>query len=521
MAGQPAQGIPPTTIPPMGPVIRHEPGAAYNQGFKQPSRNRRVKSFSYRYAQLRGWAVLGLLLVVFGVLGGMIWRNLERFETVRAYVSYAHRIQQVTSDLQAALTDYFIFHNKHLDGQQLARLSNEIAELALNDYHVAPETPDKLGKLSGLVLELTHDGSTPEQQEARLLRALTITSAMMDEETLERERLLEDIGETTRTEVELAFGVVTALLLLVGLFLHYRILTPLNDLKQLLLRLAREDFTPINTKAIDPLLLPVFVSYNEMVRHLADLEETKRHYAESLEAEVRSATRALLEQQASLGRTERLAAVGELAAGIAHELRNPLAGIQMSCANLRSELADPDQVERVSLIMEELKRMARLLNELLDQSKHTPAPVSEFDLPTMVRELVSLTRYQVPPGIALDFEGPETLICRLPECRLRQSLLNLILNSADVLRERGGAILIQARRNGERIELTVTDNGPGFGREMLDNGIRPFATGRPGGTGLGLAMVQRFVRDIGGQLALTNAEPRGARVRILIPCRCG
>jgi two-component system NtrC family sensor kinase len=480
-----------------------------------------VNSFSYRYAQLRGWAVLGLLLLVLVLLGGMIWRNLERFETMRAYVTYAHRIQQVASDLQAALTDYFIFQNRRLDGESLSKLSSEIVDLARNDHHVAPETPAKLGELSRTISALTAEGMTPEQQEAHLLRALNITGVMMDAETLSREGLMEDIGKATRTEVELAFATVTALLLFVGLFLRFRIVAPLNDLKELLLRLAREDYTPIGTRQIDPLLLPVFNSYNEMVRLLAELEEAKRHYAESLEAEVRSATRALLEQQADLARTERLAAVGELAAGIAHELRNPLAGIQMSCVNLRNEIGDPEQAERVSLIIEELKRMARLLSELLDQSKHTPAPIREFNLPAMVRELVALTRYQIPPEIALYFDGPERLMCRLPECRLRQSLLNLILNSAEALGKDKGTILIEAREDGDRIALTVTDTGPGFNREMLDGGVRPFVTGRPGGTGLGLAMVQRFVRDLGGQLTLANAEPHGARIRLMIPAHCG
>lgn len=480
-----------------------------------------ASSFSYRYARKRGWAVLGLLLLVLMLLGSMIWRNLERFETTRAYVSYAHRIQQVASDLQAALADYFIFHNKQLDGQRLARLSAETADLAHNDYHVAPETPAKLAELSSTILALTEPLATPEEQEAKLLHALNLTSAMMDAETLKREALMDDIGADTRTEVELAFAFVAGVLLVAGWFLRFRILAPLHDLRELLLRLAQEDYTPIGTRGIDPLLLPVFNSYNEMVRHLAELEEAKRHYAETLEGEVRSATRALLEQQADLARNERLAAVGELAAGIAHELRNPLAGIQMSCANLRKEIADEEQCERVSLIIEELKRMGRLLNELLDQSKHTPAPVREFDLAGMARELVSLTRYQIPPEIGLRVEGPESLMCWLPECRLRQTLLNLILNAAQALGKNPGIICVDIRPDGERISLSVFDNGPGFSREMLGSGIRPFATGKPGGTGLGLAMVQRFVRDLGGQLHLANLEPRGACVRLSIPFRCG
>jgi signal transduction histidine kinase len=135
----------------------------------------------------------------------------------------------------------------------------------------------------------------------------------------------------------------------------------------------------------------------------------------------------------------------------------------------------------------------------------------------LIRELVALTRYQVPPEIELRIQAPEHLLCWLPESPLRQSLLNLVLNSAQALGNNGGAIVIDAHRSGGRIELSVTDTGPGFSEETLAAGVRPFVTGRSGGTGLGLAIVQRFVRDVGGKLSLSNAEPHGACVRLTIP----
>lgn len=478
-----------------------------------------VKSTSYRFAHLRGWSALGLILAVLALLGGMIWRNLDQLETIRGYVIYQHRIQQVAFDLQDTLTNYFAYQNRQLDASRLARLSAETNELAQDDRHVDPETPAKLAELSSNISALASEDTTSKQQEARLLRSLSITGAMMDAENFKREALLEEIGRTTRTEVEIALVSVATLLVLMVLFLNYRILAPLRDLEQLLLRLARGDFTPIETQKIDTLLLPVFFNYNLMVRQLAELREAERLHAENLEGEVRSATRALLQLQASLARNERLAAVGELAAGIAHELRNPLAAIQMTCANLRKEIADTDQVERISMIIGELKRMSRLLNELLDQAKHTPEIVQNFNLAEMTRELVKLTRYQISPIIQLDFKGPDQLTCHLPEGRLRQCLLNLILNAAEAIGDKPGTIKIEAQTNDKKIQLKVTDTGPGYPDEILISGIRPFVTGNPGGTGLGLAMVQRFVRDLGGQLNLVNIQPHGASITLTVPRR--
>lgn len=480
----------------------------------------KLNTFSYRYAQLRVWVVLGLLLMMLALLGGMIWRNFERLETMRAYITYAHRIQQVATDIQASLTDYFITQNRQQQGRRLARLTAEITGLASNDHHVAMETPGKLRQLQAIITEFTDTRATTQEQEARLLKALSITSSIMDVESLNREAMLEDIGQSTRTEIILVFATTMTLLVLVGFFLRYRILTPLKDLQRLLLRLAKEDYTPISIQRIDPLLLPIFNSYNLMVLHLAELEEAKRHYAESLEGEVRSATGALLEQQADLARNERLAAVGELAAGIAHELRNPLAGIQMSCVNLQSEMVTEDQAQRVSMIIDELKRMARLLNELLDLSKHTPSPVSEFDLSAMIQDLAALLRYQIPHEISLTVDSPEQLMCQLPASRIRQCLLNLILNAAQAIGHHQGRIHVSVScEPDERISIRVVDDGPGFSPEVLKAGIRPFVTGKPGGTGLGLAMVQRFVRELGGQLHLSQNTPQGAQVQVRIPIR--
>jgi signal transduction histidine kinase len=474
------------------------------------------KTMLDRPARLRGLALLALLLLVLAILGGMIWRNLQRLDTIQAYVSYSHQIQQAGLNLQQALVDS-LSGGGVISTTRLAQLSAQIRELMSKDAHLAKDTPTQLRMVNASVA--LADEEPRENGKSELFNALRVMHQILDAETDQREKVLEEISRGTLTELEVATGTLTMLLLFGWIFLRRRILAPLHDLKQLLLNLAKEDFTPIDIGHLDPLLLPVFNSYNVMVTHLSELELAKREHAESLEAEVRTATQALLEQQRSLAHAERLAAVGELAASLAHELRNPLAGIQMSCANLRHEVDNPDQAERLDLIGEELKRMTRLLNDLLNQGRQTPTPAKNFNLALLVRELVALTRYQVPRHITLSFDVPDDLQCHLPECDLRQALLNLILNASQALDETPGTIHLGARRDKDSICIEVADDGPGFSEDVLASGIRPFSTGRPRGTGLGLAIVQRFARDAGGQIKLSNRLPHGACVSLILPCR--
>ena len=289
------------------------------------------------------------------------------------------------------------------------------------------------------------------EKNARLIQALEVMSQTLDEEGLRREKLLEDINLDTQTELYIALVTFTLILLGAMLFLHYRILHPLNDLRQLLERLTEENYTPITTDHLDPLLFPVFNSYNALVIHLAELEEAKRLYAQSLQREVRLATQALLEQQYSLARAERLAAIGEVAAEFAHEIRNPLAGIQMAFSNLRREIDDQHQCERMDLISSELKRLARLLNDMLDQSRHSPETATDFDMATLIRDLLALTRYQIAESIELNSDAPDALPVHLPESGIRQALLNLILNAADALDGGSGLICIKARADSPRL----------------------------------------------------------------------
>ncbi len=477
-----------------------------------------MTSIFYRPAKIRALAFLGLLLLALAILGGMIWRNLHHFETVLSYVNYSHRIQNVSVGLQQSLIGYVTETIPDSHPIVLTKTLNEMKALIDDNQYLLAPTRKSLETVSSLLTNINKLDKL--EKNARLIQALEVMSQTLDEEALRREKLLEDINFDTQTELYIALVTFTLILLGAMLFLHYRILHPLNDLRQLLERLTEENYTPITTDHLDPLLFPVFNSYNALVMHLADLEEAKHLYAQSLQREVRLATQALLEQQYSLARAERLAAIGEVAAELAHEIRNPLAGIQMAFTNLRREIDDEYQCERMDLISSELKRLARLLNEMLDQSRHSPETATDFDMAILIRDLLALTRYQIPEAITLNSDTPDTLPVHLPESGIRQALLNLILNAADALDSSPGLICIKAAMEAQGLRIDVFDNGPGFSEDMLNYGIRPFRTSRPRGTGLGLAMVQRFVKDIGGTIKLNNQQPHGACVTVLVPKEC-
>ncbi len=442
------------------------------------------------------------MLLALGILGGMIWRTHHHFDTAISYVNYSHRIQNVSVDFQQAVIARLAETIATPLPQLLITLLSEIDSLMVDRNHFSQETRAHLETVRLLLSQ--SQNLDKNQQQKSLILVLKAMSEILDNETLQREQMLEDINTDTESELYVALLLFGTIFIGASVFLKRRILHPLNDLRQLLERITDENYTPITTQHIDSFLLPIFHSYNDLVKHLGELEETKREYAQSLQREVRLATQALLEQQQSLARAERLAAIGEVSAELAHEIRNPLAGIQMAFSNLRREIENEEQQERFALIENELKRLARLLNEMLNASKYTPETVSRFDLNILISDLVTLVRYQIPENINLQFTTPDTLFVYLPESGLRQALLNLVLNSAQALDGKTGRILISVQKTDDGLQIQVHDNGQGFAQEWLDYGIRPFRTSREHGTGLGLSMVQRFVKDNHGVLTLSN-----------------
>ncbi len=463
-----------------------------------------MKNLLYRPVIAIG-LLLGCLLVFEMIaLGGMTWRNLQRMNTIENDITQGNHLRKLVFELQHRLMGRA--DDKEGAPHNPEGVQSMITEAIAAADGVAGETAVKLERIKRYLSEF-EQGS-----QDNIEVALSLLRNILAQRTREEEQLLQQVYADTKLELKLALGAPVAVLvmtLLMGWFhLRSHVFLPLDNLKDLLSRLVDGQFKPIAMKAIDPSLQPLFVNYNQLVIRLSELEEEHRTHTHTLEREVRNATRTVLDQSRTLARAERLAAVGELAASTAHELRNPLAGVQMALENMRRECQDDAMVERFQMIGAELKRMTQRLNQLLANAQRTPEAPRPIEVRRVIDELLALLRYQTDEQITLRSKVEPNLQACLPETEFRQALLNLLLNATQALNEKPGTVVVTARQEKEWWLFEVCDDGPGFPEALLRDGVRPFGSYREHGTGLGLLMVRRFAEQMGGRLELVN-DPGG------------
>jgi two-component system NtrC family sensor kinase len=284
----------------------------------------------------------------------------------------------------------------------------------------------------------------------------------------------------------------------------------LRDLEQLLARFDPDSLQGSSDGGADPPFRPLQSASGGPTCRLASLEDERDR------EEARNRARTLVRQTRMLDRAMCLAAMGELAAELAHELRNPLAGIQLAIRRLRGELADGDRIRRLDLVMRELERIGRLSSQLLEQAEDIPEPAVELDLGLVVEEVLALARFQAEKGVWLESRVPPDLRCRLPEDCLRQALLDLMLNAVRAMQGRSGKIRVETAIRGGRLEIRVVDQGPGFPSRLLETGAL-VGGWRQGHKGLGLAAARRLARHLLGELRLANLQSGGASATIDLP----
>jgi signal transduction histidine kinase len=316
----------------------------------------------------------------------------------------------------------------------------------------------------------------------------------------------------------LAVGIAT---LLFGLVLFWAIRRtigkPLGSLREAAVQVAGGSYS---VRVTEPRgageFAPVSAAFNHMAR------QVESHTA-TLEKAVREAVEQAKQKERALVQSSRLASIGTLAAGVAHEINNPIGGMQNAVNRL---LQNPDLAERqrvyLQLVQDGLQRIARTARRLLDFSPRQAA-AGDFAIDVAIEGARALVDHRVQRQYV---ELEVAVAPGLPKVRgdaheIQQVVLNLLLNSLDALesKSRGGRITVSATHEGGKIHLRVADNGPGMAAEDLPRIFDPFFTKkeRPDASGLGMFISYSIVQSHGGEMTVESRPGDGFRVHIVLP----
>jgi len=362
------------------------------------------------------------------------------------------------------------------------------------------------------------DGNGLQQQ----IRAAGHRISETAREIADRERsMLARATQQSGTILLISVCAVALLAAVLGRLLSRNVARPLEELEDALEPIGQGRFARLQVRSRDREIISFVQAFNAM------LDELKA-------------------RQQQLLRSEKLASLGTLLAGVAHELNNPLSNISTSCQILKEEAqAHVSDFERelIEQIDEQTLRARNIVRSLLDFSRERTLARETLPLRALVEETVRFLRGQKPAGVEIHVDVPETVEVSGSRQRLQQALLNLLKNGVEAVDGRG-VVTIRARRwrkgsaarpladpaidyRGvceaamEVVDIEVHDSGPGIPAEILSRVFDPFFTTKEvgQGSGLGLAVVHDVVEEHGGCVAARSAPGLGTSFFVRLPCR--
>jgi PAS domain S-box-containing protein len=263
----------------------------------------------------------------------------------------------------------------------------------------------------------------------------------------------------------------------------------------------------------------VAIENAQLFLQLNEAKNRVKEYADQLELKVKQRTQELVEAQNRLLKAERLAAIGEVAAMVGHDLRNPLAGIDGAAYYLKTKFGsnmDQRAKEMFELIEKDIDYSNNIITDLLEYSREIRLEIEAANPKSIVTEALSLVR--VPPNIQVaDLTGNEPKI-EVDSERMKRVFVNIIKNAVDAMPQ-GGKLIIESKESSGNLEIAFTDTGIGMSKETLNKLWTPLFTTKAKGMGLGLSICRRFVEAHCGHISVKSKEGKGTTFTVIVPSK--
>ena len=270
------------------------------------------------------------------------------------------------------------------------------------------------------------------------------------------------------------------------------------------------------------LRLIIFVAIGYLTNTLAAANREQSKKFQKVAEQLAEANRNLSAAEAAMRRTERLAALGQLSAGLAHELRNPLGTIKASAEMLTRSMPQENDVARevAGFISTEVDRTNLLVTRFLEFARPLQLRLAPVDLTQMLDKAVEHLERSSPGYDVTVYKNyaPEIGALSIDADLMERVFYNLLLNAAQAT-PAGGAITIKTRLAGDTAEISVIDRGSGIEPRDMESIFNPFFTTKPEGVGLGLAIVSKIVDDHGGKMTVESEPQKGSIFRVYLPIR--
>jgi two-component system, NtrC family, sensor kinase len=409
--------------------------------------------------------------------------------------------------------NYFLY-SQHLDYQENQSYLNKIQKLIKNNHNEMAKllTPaqqelllEELRAYQKLMQNYVIQASPPTEQKIRHLGNSIVTLA---EELAKTERkFLKNSLNYSINLFLLAIITLSLFGIIMGRVISQLVVLPLRRLEENMEQIAAGHFTKLQIDCQEQEISSLERAFNQM---LAELETRRRHLLQS----------------------EKLASLGTLLSGVAHELNNPLSNISSSCQILLEELDEVDIDyfrELLTQIDDQTLRAQRIVRTLLEFSRKKDFKKETIRLSSLVRETMRLVRSQIPTGVTVDVNVPKQLMIEVDKQRMQQVLLNLLKNAVQAVGN-SGKISVYAQEHempktnnhcSSTVDIEISDTGPGIPVELLPKIFDPFFTTKEvgQGSGLGLAIAHEIIEEHGGEI-LANSHPnQGTTFLIRLPTK--